>query len=91
MAQGHGGALKPGGTPEGRSQGGRVTAERRRARVERTEAIDDAMVGSGFYIEGSLSSSGTLTATATDAVGHTGGRDFEIEVTGGEPPPGCEA
>jgi len=45
VAQGHGGALKPGGTPEGRSQGGRVTAERRRARVERTEAIDDATVG----------------------------------------------
>ncbi len=34
-----------GGTPESLSKGGRVTAERRRARVERTEAIDDAMVG----------------------------------------------
>jgi len=45
VAQPLGGALKPGGTPEGQSKGGRVTAERRRARAERSEAVDDAMVG----------------------------------------------
>ena len=45
VAQPHGGALKPGGTPEGRLKGKRVAAERRRARAERSEAVDDAMVG----------------------------------------------
>ena len=45
VAQPHGGALKPGGTLEGSSKGGRVAAERRRARMERNEAIDDAMLG----------------------------------------------
>ena len=45
VAQEHGGALKAGGTPEGRSKGGLVHAEKRRARVERSDAIDDAMVG----------------------------------------------
>ena len=42
VAQAHGGALKrgnPGNT------GHKVAAERRRARVERTEAINDAMAG----------------------------------------------
>ncbi len=45
VAQEHGGALKPGGTPEGSSRGGRLAAERRRARAARSEAVDDAMVG----------------------------------------------
>ena len=45
MAQEHGGALIPGGTPEGRSKDRMVTAERRRARAERDEAIDDAVTG----------------------------------------------
>ena len=45
VVQEHGGALKPGGTAEGRSKGGRAAAERRRARAERSEAVDDAMVG----------------------------------------------
>ena len=45
VVQEHGGALTRGGTSEGSSRGGRVTAERRRARAERSEAIDDAMVG----------------------------------------------
>ena len=45
MPQAHGGALKPGGTLEGRSRGGLVAAERRRARADRDEAIDDAVTG----------------------------------------------
>ncbi len=45
VAQAHGGALRVGGTPDGRSKGGLVTAERRRARAEWSEAVDDAMVG----------------------------------------------
>ncbi len=45
VAQPHGGALIRGGTREGHSKGGRVTAERRRARAEWSEAVDDAMVG----------------------------------------------
>jgi len=43
--QAHGGALQRGGTPEGSSKGGRVAAERRARMRERSEAIDDAMVG----------------------------------------------
>ncbi len=43
VAQAHGGALKTGGTPG--NVGGRVAADRRRARAERSEAIDDAMAG----------------------------------------------
>ena len=43
--QAHGGALQRGGTPEGQAKGGRVAAERRRARAERSEEIDDAMLG----------------------------------------------
>ncbi len=39
------GALRAGGTPDGRSKGELVTAERRRARAERSEAVDDAMIG----------------------------------------------
>ena len=35
-------------TPEARAKGGRVAAERRRARAERSEAINDAVTG---YIE----------------------------------------
>ena len=45
VAQPHGGALKPGGTPEGRLKGKQVIAERRRARAERDEAIDDGVTG----------------------------------------------
>ena len=45
MPQAHGGALLSTFTPEARSKGGRVTAERRQARAERSEAVDDAMVG----------------------------------------------
>ena len=45
VAQPHGGALIRGGTPEGHSKGGMVTAERRRARMQRDEAIDDAVAG----------------------------------------------
>ncbi len=44
VAQPHGGALIRGGTREGHSKGVRVTAERRRAPAEWSEA-DDAMVG----------------------------------------------
>ena len=45
VPQPHGGALKLGGTPEAQSKGGRVAAERRRARAARDEAIDDAVTG----------------------------------------------
>ncbi len=45
VPQPHGGALMRGGTPEGHSKGGRAAAEKRRARAERSEAVDDAMVG----------------------------------------------
>jgi len=45
VAQEHCGALRAGGTPDGRSKGGLVTAERRRARAVRDEAIDDAVTG----------------------------------------------
>ena len=45
VPQAHGGALMRGGTPETSAKGGRVAAERRRARAERSEAVDDAMVG----------------------------------------------
>ncbi len=47
VPQAHGGALKAGGTPgnAGGGAAGRVHAERRRARAERSEAVDDAMVG----------------------------------------------
>ncbi len=45
VPQAHGGALIPGGTLEGRVRGGRAAAEQRRARVERTEAVDDALLG----------------------------------------------
>ncbi len=45
VPQPHGGALRRGGTPETLSKGGMVTAERRRARAERSEAVEDAMVG----------------------------------------------
>ena len=43
VRQAHGGALRTGGNPGNR--GGRVTAERHRPRAERSEAVDDAMVG----------------------------------------------
>ncbi len=43
VPQAHGGALLSGGKPG--NAGGRVTAERRRVRAERSEAVDDAMVG----------------------------------------------
>ncbi len=45
VAQAHGGALVRGGTPEGRLKGKQVAAERRQARAEWSEAVDDAMVG----------------------------------------------
>ena len=45
VPQAHGGALMRGGTPETSAKGGRVAAERRRARAERSEAVDDTMVG----------------------------------------------
>ena len=45
VPQEHGGALMRGGTPEMSAKGGRAAAERRRARAERSEAVDDAMVG----------------------------------------------
>ena len=45
VAQARGGALMRGGTPESLSKGGRVAAERRRARAERNEEIEDAVVG----------------------------------------------
>ena len=45
VVQEHGGALMRGSTPETRSKGGRVAAERRRARAERNEEIEDAVVG----------------------------------------------
>ncbi len=43
VAQEHGGALRVGNP--GNAGGGRAAAERRRARAERSEAVDDAMVG----------------------------------------------
>ncbi len=45
VPQAHGGALMRGGTPDGWARGGVVTAERRRARAQRDEAIDDAVAG----------------------------------------------
>ena len=44
VAQEHGGALRV-GNPGNAGLGGRAAAERRRARAERSEAVDDAMVG----------------------------------------------
>ena len=43
VAQPHGGALRVGNP--GNAGGGRAAAERRRARAERSEAVNDAMVG----------------------------------------------
>ncbi len=43
VVQEHGGALRVGNP--GNAGGGRAAAERRRARAERSEAVDDAMVG----------------------------------------------
>ena len=45
VPQAHGGALLRGGTPEMSAKGGRAAAEKRRARAERSEAVDNAMVG----------------------------------------------
>ncbi len=45
MVQEHGGALRRGNTLEAQSRGGQVAAERRRARAQRSEEIDDAMLG----------------------------------------------
>ncbi len=47
VPQAHGGALKAGGTPGNRGgvRAGLAHAERRRARMERDEAIDDAVTG----------------------------------------------
>ena len=47
VPQAHGGALKAGGTPGnlGGGRAGLAAAERRRARAERDEAIDDAVAG----------------------------------------------
>ncbi len=45
VPQAHGGALLRGGTPEMSAKGGRAAAEKRRARAERSDAVDDAMVG----------------------------------------------
>ena len=45
VPQAHGGALMRGGTPEMSSKGGLAAAEKRRARAERDEAIDDAVTG----------------------------------------------
>ena len=44
VPQAHGGALLSGGKP-GNVGWGRAAAERRRARAERSEAVDDGMVG----------------------------------------------
>ncbi len=44
VAQPHGGALRV-GNPGNAGGGGREAAGRRRARAERSEAVDDAMVG----------------------------------------------
>ena len=44
MAQPHGGSLRR-GNPGNAGGGGRAAAERRRVRAERSEAVDDAMVG----------------------------------------------
>ena len=44
VPQAHGGALRR-GNPGNAGLGGRAAAERRRARAERSEAVDDAMVG----------------------------------------------
>ncbi len=54
VPQAHGGALMRGGTREGHSKGGRVTAERRRARAEWSEAVDDAMVGHVEKMSGTI-------------------------------------
>ena len=65
VPQAHGGALKAGGTPgnRGGSGGGRAAAERRRARAERSEAVDDAMVG---HVE-------KMSAIIADLVDQAGG------------------
>ena len=44
VPQAHGGALRR-GNPGNAGLGGRAAAERRRARAERSEAVDDAIVG----------------------------------------------
>ncbi len=66
VAQAHGGALLPGGTPEGRLKGKQVIAERRRARAERSEAVDDAMVG---HVE-------KMSAIIADLVEQAGGEQY---------------
>ncbi len=66
VPQEHGGALIAGGTPEGRAKGGRAAAEKRRARAERDDAIDDAMVG---HVE-------KMSEIIADLVEEAGGKQY---------------
>ncbi len=52
VAQAHGGELRVGNP--GNAGGGRAAAERRRARAERSEAVDDAMVGHVEKMSGTI-------------------------------------
>ena len=72
VPQAHGGALMRGGTPETSAKGGRVAAERRRARAERSEAVDDAMVG---HVE-------KLSAIMGDLVEEAGGEQYRCPQCG---------
>ena len=65
VPQAHGGALKSGGTP-GNAGGGRAAAERRRVRAERSEAVDDAMVG---HVE-------KMSEIIADIVEQAGGKQY---------------
>ena len=67
VAQEHGGALKVGNPGNaGGGAAGRVHAERRRARAERSEAVDDAMVG---HVE-------KMSAIIADLVEQAGGEQY---------------
>ncbi len=71
VAQEHGGALLSGGKP-GNVGGGRVAAERRRARAERSEAINDAVTG---HIE-------KLSAIMGQLVDEAGGEQYRCPQCG---------
>ncbi len=71
VPQAHGGALKSGGTPGNRG-GGQASAERRRARAERDEAINDAVTG---HIE-------TLSTIMGKLVEEAGGEQYRCPQCG---------
>ncbi len=72
VPQAHGGALMRGGTPETLSKGGRAAAEKHRVRAERSEAVDDAMIG---HVE-------KMSAIIADLVEQAGGEQYRCPQCG---------